>query len=68
MNTFIADPAYLANQKARPVTPKWDQGDSRMNSLADGWKGTSVWGNNRNTWMKYVAPPAPANFQIGVTH
>ncbi len=54
VDAFIADPAYLANQAAKPSHGKWERGDPRMNSLVDGWKGTPVWGNSRNTWIKYV--------------
>jgi hypothetical protein len=56
VNAFIADPSYLAGQMPRPPVSKWDQGDSRMNSLTDGWKGSAIWGNSWNTWIKYVAP------------
>ena len=54
--SFIAHPATLASLPARPIEVKWDQGDARMNSLTDGWKGSAVWGTSRNTWIKYVAP------------
>ncbi len=57
---FIADRSHLANHAARPPTAKWDQGDSRMNALTDGWKGSPVWGESRNTWIKYVVPPPEA--------
>ena len=56
VNAFIADPTSLAGQTTHPSVGKWDRGDARMNELTDGWKGTSVWGKSRNTWIKYVAP------------
>lgn len=54
--SFIAHPVTLHQTSARPIDVKWDQGDARMNSLTDGWKGSAVWGTSRNTWIKYVAP------------
>jgi hypothetical protein len=51
---FLAYPDGSARQAARPIEVKWDQGDSRMNGLVDGWKGTAVWGRSRNTWIKFV--------------
>ena len=53
--TFIAYPEGLA-KPARRIETKWDQGDSRMNGITDGWQGSAVWGDSRNTWIKYVAP------------
>jgi hypothetical protein len=54
--SFIAHPETLSRMPAQPIKAKWDQGDARMNSLTDGWKGSAVWGSSRNTWIKYVAP------------
>ena len=52
---FIAYPEGVA-KPARRIAAKWDQGDARMNGITDGWKGSAVWGDSRNTWIKYVAP------------
>jgi hypothetical protein len=52
---FIAYP-QTRSKPARPIEARWDQGDSRMNGITDGWKGEAVWGDSRNTWIKYVAP------------
>lgn len=53
--TFLAHPEGVA-KSARRIEAKWDQGDARMNGITDGWKGEAVWGDSRNTWIKYVAP------------
>lgn len=53
---FVASPTHLAHRAVKAIERKWDQGDSRMNSLVDGWKGEAVWGSSRNTWIKFVAP------------
>ncbi len=54
--TFVAYPVGIA-MPARRIEAKWDQGDARMNGITDGWKGEAIWGDSRNTWIKYVAPP-----------
>jgi hypothetical protein len=46
---FIADRDYLATRPVRVIERRWDQGDSRMNALVDGWEGQPVWGESRNT-------------------
>jgi hypothetical protein len=52
---FIAYPVGLV-RPARQIKEKWGQGDARMNGITDGWKGEAIWGDSRNTWIKYVAP------------
>jgi hypothetical protein len=52
---FVNYPEGIA-KPARRIEAKWDQGDSRMNGITDGWKGEAVWGDSRNTWIKYIAP------------
>ena len=61
VNAFITDPTFLSGQVVRPSTGKWDRGETRINALTDGWKGTSVWGNARNTWIRYTAPSPDGN-------
>ncbi|HEX8200752.1 MAG TPA: hypothetical protein VF590_09710, partial [Isosphaeraceae bacterium] len=55
---FIAHPRYLADHRALPIATPWDQGDARIKQRVPGWKGVPVWGERRNTWIKFVAPPA----------
>lgn len=52
---FLAYPEGIA-KPARRIEVKWDQGDARMNGITDGWKGGAIWGDSRNTWIKFVAP------------
>ena len=58
---FINDSDYLALQQVRPIESPWSGGDSLMNRIADGWSGKPVWGERRNTWIKYRAHPRPAD-------
>jgi hypothetical protein len=54
---FIADPTFGAHRQAHEVTDEWSDGTPLMRKLAgDAWKGTSVWGAARNTWIKVVVP------------
>jgi hypothetical protein len=52
---FVASPDNFGNSPARPIETPWEAGDSLMKSHADGWAGTPVWGESRNTWIKFVA-------------
>jgi hypothetical protein len=52
---FIADPRFLDDQLARGIERRWDQGDTLMNRHADGWHGSAIWGEGRNTWIRFVA-------------
>ena len=52
---FIADPRFLSDQPANRIETRWDQGDSLMNRSADGWAGSALWGESRNTWIRFVA-------------
>lgn len=56
VSAFISDPKFLASQLVYGIDTPWSQGNELMNQYADGWKGLPVWGENRNTWIKYVAP------------
>ena len=52
---FIAWREALMHRPTQIVTTPWDQGDTLMRQHAgDGWKGTSVWGTGRNTWIKVL--------------
>jgi hypothetical protein len=55
VSEFISDRDYLAGNRAQPIQNPWDQGDSLMNQVADGWTGKPLWGKTRNTWIKFVA-------------
>lgn len=55
VSAFIADPKFLADQRVYGIDAPWDQGNTLMHQYADGWNGTAVWGENRNTWIKFVA-------------
>ncbi|WP_435018130.1 hypothetical protein TA3x_000075 [Tundrisphaera sp. TA3] len=52
---FIADRDFLSARRARPIAVPWSDGDSKMAHHADGWSGRPLWGESRNTWIKYVA-------------
>lgn len=54
VSAFVADPQFLARQLVYGIDVPWDHGNALMNQYADGWKGTPVWGENRNTWIKFV--------------
>jgi len=54
---FIADPNYLATNHAHAPAVTWRQGDRIMRNVAGrNWQGCAIWGTNRNTWIKFVAP------------
>jgi hypothetical protein len=55
VSAFIADPRFLASNRAQAIAKPWNEGDALMNRVADGWKGQPLWGMTRNTWIKYVA-------------
>lgn len=52
---FVADRDYLAGHPARPIDNPWPDGDGLMNQVADGWSGRPIWGESRNTWIKFIA-------------
>jgi hypothetical protein len=52
---FIADPRFLQDQLAHKIQTPWDQGDALINQHADGWNGSAIWGESRNTWIRFVA-------------
>jgi hypothetical protein len=54
---FIAARDYLARNAARAIENAWGDGDGLMAAVADGWTGRPVWGERRNTWIKFVAKP-----------
>jgi WD40 repeat protein len=53
---FIAHPRYHADQAALPPTNPWGGGDGEMKARVPEWNGKPVWGKERTTWIKYVAP------------
>jgi hypothetical protein len=53
---FIAEPDYLAANRARPIERRWSGGDERIKRLTKNWAGEPVWGTSRNTWVKYRVP------------
>ena len=55
VSRFISDRDYLTGNAARPVERPWHEGDGFMQSLAPGWTGKPIWGNSRNTWLKFLA-------------
>ena len=52
--------AFIANrdqdgEPMRPVDKAWQDGPRMMHDHAyRGWNGEAVWGNSRNTWIKFV--------------
>jgi dipeptidyl aminopeptidase/acylaminoacyl peptidase len=57
---FIAHPRYLADQAARAPENPWPGGDGEMKARVPEWDGKPVWGRERTTWLKFIAPPAGA--------
>lgn len=57
VSEFIADRDYLARNPVQAPRNAWSDGDGLLNSVADGWTGKPVWGQSRNTWIKFVARP-----------
>jgi hypothetical protein len=55
VSEFINDREYLARSPARSIQNPWAEGDGLMRHFADGWSGRPLWGNGRNTWIKFVA-------------
>ena len=56
---FIAEPEFLAANRALAVERRWTRGDELMKDFVKQWQGQPVWGTNRNTWIKFKAmPPA----------
>jgi hypothetical protein len=56
VSQFISDREFLAGNRARSIPNPWAAGDDLMNQVADGWRGRPLWGQSRNTWIKFVAP------------
>ena len=55
VDKFVTHRDYLTHQPARPISFVWADGNALMQQFAgDQWKGTSLWGNNRNTWIKVI--------------
>ena len=52
---FIADRAHLADRAAKPPETAWGEGVARFNQLFPGSAGQPIWGESRNTWIKFVA-------------
>jgi hypothetical protein len=56
VDRFLKEAAFLADNKAEAIAAPWDQGDVRMDGLTGGWRGKGIWGQSRNTWIKFRAP------------
>jgi hypothetical protein len=57
VNRFIAERDF-PGVAVRPITKKWDRGDRQMEGLTKStWRGEGVWGEARNTWIKFIAWP-----------
>jgi hypothetical protein len=54
VSRFISDRLYLGEQRAQPIENPWSGGDDLMKQVADGWTGKPLWGQSRNTWIKFV--------------
>jgi hypothetical protein len=52
---FIADPAHLADRPAKPPTNPWGEGIGRLNDIVPNSQAEPIWGESRNTWIKFVA-------------
>ncbi len=59
---FIARPGYRADRAALPPANPWGGGDGWMKAGVADWSGKPVWGRERTTWIKYVAP-APGTWK-----
>jgi len=52
---FIADRTYLANEPARPPESPWGEGVNLFNQTIPDSGAQPIWGESRNTWIKFVA-------------
>jgi hypothetical protein len=52
---FTRDRLYLGKESAKAIENPWADGDDLMRRIADGWTGKPLWGQTRNTWIKFVA-------------
>jgi DnaJ-like protein len=57
VDRFIAEPGYMSENKALAPDRPWGRGDALMKHFVPQWQGQPVWGTNRNTWLKFSAPP-----------
>lgn len=55
VTAFLNDPNYLSWHHAQASPNPWSEGDGLMNQVADGWTGKPIWGEGRNTWIKFQA-------------
>jgi hypothetical protein len=54
---FLADREYLSDRVVQVIENRWPLGDERMAGLVPGWGGQPIWGDSRNTWIKFRAGP-----------
>jgi hypothetical protein len=52
---FIADRTHLAGQPARPPESPWGEGVNIFNQMLPDSGAQPIWGESRNTWIKFVA-------------
>jgi hypothetical protein len=52
---FIADRAHLADKSAKPPETPWGEGIGRFNQHVPDSGAQPIWGESRNTWIKFIA-------------
>ena len=52
---FIAERAHLADHAAKPPEVPWSDGIGRFNQVVPDSGAQPIWGQQRNTWIKFVA-------------
>ncbi len=52
---FIAERAHLADKPARAPESPWNDGIGHFNSHVPNSQAQPIWGDSRNTWIKFLA-------------
>lgn len=53
VDRFITQRTYMQQRPAQRISQVWGDGDGLMRYFAgDTWRGTPLWGNSKNTWIK----------------
>jgi hypothetical protein len=58
VSRFIAEPDFLATNRAQRIPKPWAGGDGMITAKVQNWNGHAIWGSptNRNIWLKYRVP------------
>ena len=55
---YIQNRDFGTSRPVQKVSKPWSDGPGLMRkSAGDSWEGSPIWGESRNTWIKYVAGP-----------